>query len=309
MIKYLRHPQIDKTLWDDCISSSANRRVYAFSWYLDLVSPSWDALVLDDYKAVFPLTHKRRWFLRYLAQPFFAQQLGVFSRDPLSGSLVADFMRAIPSRFRFVEIQMNSLNDCPDTIAEITTRKNHELALAAGYEQISANYSKNTVRNIRKSRESGLSLTQNTGPAALIGLFRENFGNREGKLQEGHYDNLQRLISMCLDGQKGFILGVNNSTGGLSAGAFFLFDHHRVYYLFAASAPEARENGAMFLLIDHFIATNAGANLVLDFEGGNDFNLGRFYKGFGAMEVPYPATRLSRFPSWVEKLVYFIRNN
>ena len=105
----------------------------------------------------------------------------------------------------------------------------------------------------------------------------------------------------------GYILGSDNKQGVLSAGAFFLFDHLRVYFLFAASNPEARENGAMFFLIDRFIAERSGSNHVLDFEGGNDPNLGRFYKGFGALEVPYLALRINRLSKVATRGLYFMR--
>ena len=46
MIAYLRHDQIDKTCWDDCIAHAPNGLVYAWYWYLDIVHPRWEALVL-----------------------------------------------------------------------------------------------------------------------------------------------------------------------------------------------------------------------------------------------------------------------
>jgi hypothetical protein len=70
---------------------------------------------------------------------------------------------------------------------------------------------------------------------------------------------------------------------------------------------EARENGAMFLLIDRFLSEHAGKSLKLDFEGGNDPNLGRFYKSFGAAEVPYPAIQINRLPMIAGKALYFAR--
>ncbi len=307
MITYLRHTQIDKNLWDDCISRSLNRRVYAFSWYLDLVSPGWDALVTDNYLSVFPLTCHRKWGISYLAQPFFTQQLGVFSPEAISESQVEGFLRAIPGRFMFVEIQLNSMNRFSGGSGESVIRANFECDLAFSFEELAGRYAQNTRRNIRKAQESGICLVQTTGVDELISLFRENFGRKEGKLREGHYATLSRLITYCLENKTGHILGVQTKDGVLTAGAFFLFDASRVYFMFAASAPGARENGAMFMLIDRFIAGHAGRNLLLDFEGGNDPNLGRFYRSFGAIEVPYQAVQINRLPKVVESGLYFMR--
>ena len=307
MINYLRHNQIDKIRWDDCISRSLNRRVYAFSWYLDIVSPGWDALVEDDYASIFPLTCKSKWFIPYVAQPFFTQQLGLFSPKTQSEARVCEFVRAIPHKFRFAEIHLNSKNSYPESEGETTLRLNYELDLTPVYEELAAKYVQNTRRNLKKAVEGGVTLNRNTGVDELISLFHDNFGKKEGKLRKENYSTLRQLIQHGLENNMGYILGSDNKQGVLSAGAFFLFDHLRVYFLFAASNPEARENGAMFFLIDRFIAERSGSNHVLDFEGGNDPNLGRFYKGFGALEAPYPALRINRLSKVAARGLYFMR--
>ena len=305
MINYVNHTRIDKRLWDDCISRSLNRRVYAFSWYLDVVCPGWDALIEDDYAGVFPLTFGRKWGISYLYQPYFAQQLGLFSINRITTEMVGCFLRAIPEKFRFVEIQMNDMNHFESPEWYFTRRVNHELEITAGYEALTGGFSQNTRRNIRKSKQVDLLPVTTTSVDQLIGLFRENYGEREGKLKPGHYQILRTLIVYCIDHQKGYIQGVADRNGTLSAAAFFLLDGGHVYFLFAASGKQARENGAMFFLIDHFLAENAGKFGLLDFEGGNDPNLGRFYKGFGAKEVFYPAVCSNRLPKAATRLLYF----
>ncbi len=305
MIHYLKHIHIDKDRWDDCISKSVNRRIYAFSWYLDLVCPGWEALVDDDYIRVFPLTGNRKWMIDYLYQPFFAQQLGVFSPEPLTEITVNGFIRAIPSKFRFVETHLNDQNNFSMIQGDSTPRLNHVLDLSLTYEQLVAGYAQNTRRNLRKAIEMRVSPGRMVRPDELISLFRENFGNREGKLKASNYGTINRIINHGVANKTGHIMGVFSESGLLSAAAFFLSDQHRVYFLFAASSPGARENGAMFLLIDRFIAGNANNRLILDFEGGNDPNLGRFYKSFGAVEVMYPAIRINRLPWMVDKALYF----
>ncbi len=307
MIRYLKHKEIDKARWDDCIVRSVNRRVYAFSWYLDIVCPGWDALVGEDYTYVFPLTYRRKWGISYLCQPFFAQQLGLFSQNLLSASLVKEYIDAIPPEFRFIEIHLNSMNKILPEGVEVIPRINHELDLILLHEQLFNNYAQNTRRNIKKAHENDVTIGRKLEADELITLFSENYGRKEGMLKFQHYETIRNLIQHCQKENRGHILGAFNNSGLLSAAAFFLKDESRIYYLFAASAPDARENGAMFMLIDHFLRENAGQPVTLDFEGGNDPNLGRFYKSFGAAEVPYPMVRVNRLPGMVTQGLYFVR--
>jgi len=292
MINYLRHNSIDKVRWDECIRHAVNSRIYAHSWYLDIVSPGWDALVDEKYESVFPLTHRRKAGIHYLYQPFFTQQLGLFSRSHLTGSLLNSFLTAIPEKFRFAEIQLNSLNKPDPGKFNLQIRLNHELDLINSYENLLSGYSQNTRRNIHKAVESGVTIGRKTGIDELISLFRENFGKEEGVLRFSDYVTLRKLLEYARNKDIGYATGAYSDSGSLSAAAFFMKDNKRVYYLFAASSLEARENGAMFLLIDHFIRENAFQELTLDFEGGNDPGLGRFYKSFGARESTYCKLRI-----------------
>lgn len=307
MIRYLQHNQIDKTGWDRCVAASMNRRIYAFSWYLDQVCNGWDALVEDDYISVFPLTHRNKWGISYLYEPFFTQQLGIFSTRPVTEELVSGFLGQIPLKFRFIEIHLNSMNPVKTGGFNTFPRLNHEVKLSTGYDQLYAAYSQNTRRNLKKAGEHGILLSMDTSIDELISLFRENFGKREGKLKQDHYRILEGLLNELKNRLQGVVYSVVNTSGKLMTAAFVLTDGGRHYFLFAASDPAARENGAMFLLIDQIIKLHAGSGTILDFEGGNDPNLARFYKGFGACEVVYPALRINRLPFFLWMGIRLIR--
>jgi len=49
MITFVLNKAIDKQKYDDCIATSIQSKIYAFSWYLDAVTETWDMLILDDY--------------------------------------------------------------------------------------------------------------------------------------------------------------------------------------------------------------------------------------------------------------------
>ncbi len=296
MVRYIPHHEIDKQKWDKCISDSVNRIVYGFSWYLDIICPGWDGLVEGDYDSVFPLTYNRKYLIKYLYQPYFAQQLGLFSRNLLSGKLVQDFLDAIPQKFRFVEIHLNSMNKVDVNRIQTVKRLNHELDLIHSYPDLVLNYDQNTRRNIRKAQNEDLVTGNKVDPDELISLFRENYGKQEERVKFHHYQVLRNMMEYCLKNTFSFITGIYLPDGSLCAGAFFLKDNSRLIYQLAASNLKAREKGAMFLMVDHIIRDHSGLPMILDFEGSNDKNVARFYKGFGATEISYYKVLINRLP-------------
>ena len=168
MIKYLKHSGIDKSKWDETVSRSVNGIIYARSWYLDIVSPGWDALVEDDYTAVFPLTHNRKFGVRYLYQPFFTQQLGLFTRDHLTEKLVNEFLQSIPHKFRFAEIHLNSMNKVDPGCYSVEYRINLELDLIDTYENLRRNYDQNAKRNLKKAFDSSDVVADHHCPKLLM---------------------------------------------------------------------------------------------------------------------------------------------
>ena len=99
-IKYLPREAIDDTKWDACIDNAGNGLIYAYSFYLDTMADNWDALVLNDYEAVMPLTWKKKYGIYYLYQSFLVAQSGLFG-EMIDAKLQDSFLKAIPGKFRY----------------------------------------------------------------------------------------------------------------------------------------------------------------------------------------------------------------
>ena len=295
-IRYIEHRNIDFIAWDNCIGRAVNGNMYAWSWYLDMMSSDWDALVEGDYETVFPLTFRKKTGIHYLYQPFFSQQLGLFSVNPITPEKVNLFLIAIPPKFRFAEINLNSFNKPdPDTWL-IQQNVNHELDLIEPHEELKAKYNENTRRNIRKAIKKGVTVNTNVKPEDIINLFRDNRGKDFNHLKEHDYRRLQRLSYQRVGQNKAICYGAFTANNTLCAGAILFFSHRKAVFLFSGTDEVARSNGAMSFLIDRFIQDSACNHLTLDFEGSNDPNLARFYAGFGAQTLSYPSLVINRFP-------------
>lgn len=297
-ITYVKHRDINKNKWDVCIAQSVNGIVYAYSWYLDIMAPGWDALVAENYSAVFPLTQNKKFGISYLFQPYFTQQLGLFSTNEMSGEYVAKFLDAIPPKYRYISISLNTFLKFQYPKGKITPLVTHHLDLIEPYVNISAKYGKNTKRNISRSIAFDVDVKKGLSTQELLMLKKENL---IVPLDQKHFQSLQLLIDHTVGMGVGEVYGAYGKNGELYAGALFLKTNGKVIYLLASSTQEGRKNNAMFLLVDRFIYHNAEKQLVLDFEGSNVESVARFYTGFGATPVTYSHLEINRLP-WVLKL-------
>lgn len=305
MIRYIRNNEIDREKWDNCILNSINGIAYAYSWYLDIVHEGWDALVEGDYERVMPLPLKTKYGTTYLFQPFFAQQLGVFSVSKINMAIVENFIKAIPSQVKVIDLNFNHFNVLDGEKYNIVENTNYLLDLISDHSKLASAYSTNIKRNLKKAVKSNLSISKGVVPEDIITLFRNNRGATLSKWNDDVYQVLSRLMYRAIHKGMGTSYGVYTEYNELCASAFFISTHSNHIFLFSGTNALARSNGAMSFLIDNVIRNNSQDTRILDFEGSNDANLARFYKGFGAKKANYSQLKINRLNPLM-KLVYKI---
>lgn len=276
-ISHLRNKSIDYARWDACISQSHNQLTYAYSWYLDVVSPDWEALVSENYEFVMPLPVKSRYKIPYLVQPVLTQQLGIFSNQPITESIVKLFIKEIP--YFSYELALNECNYNNKTL----TNPNYILDLNSNYAAIFAKFSKNTQRNIEKALQSKITIQEKITPEAFITFYFS---------VDKHYLSprqpiLEKLIHKGLEMNQLELYGVFSEANELIAALCLLISDNRLIYLLPVSNQKGKDLYAMFFLINRLIEKNCNKVTQLDFEGSRIPGIARLYKGFGATEHFY----------------------
>lgn len=303
MIRLLKHNEINKRRWDDCINKSFNGNVYALSWYLDIVHPNWNALIENDYERVMPLTNSKKFGLSYMFQPFFVQQLGVFSTSQLSQEDVANFIKAIPQQYLLTQYRLNSYNKVDYDSDIIAKHRNVELDLIYDYQYLYNNYNNNTKRNLAKAEAAGLSINNNINPEIIISLFRNNRGKDVKHWKDKEYNRLLELINIAISQECCFTIGINDLDNNTIAGAVFMHSHDRIIFLFSGSDEAHKDKHALTMLLDNVIREFSETQYTLDFEGSDNDGLARFYKGFGGAEVFYPEVKYNNLKG-ILKFIY-----
>ncbi|NML22985.1 hypothetical protein HHL16_19060 [Pseudoflavitalea sp. G-6-1-2] len=298
-IRYILRKDLDIQKWDRCISASTNGLPYAYAAHLDYMSKNWDALVLNDYEAVMPLTYNKKYGIHYLYQPAFTAQLGVFGNN-LSATLIKAFVAAVPKKFRLIEIELNQHNDAAE-LTGATLRNNYVLDLNKPYDTITGLYRDNIKRNIKKAQQANNRYATNIAVEEVIALSRSQMQSISN-LTETDYDNFAKLFHQLQPQGKALACGVYTTANQLIASCVYFITNNRACYIMVGNHPNGRTAGASHYLIDRFIHDHSNQHLLLDFEGSDIRNLAFFYGSFGATLETYPSLRINRLPALIRWL-------
>ncbi|HVS96216.1 MAG TPA: hypothetical protein VHE54_07010 [Puia sp.] len=309
-IRYLRRDEIDIVKWDACIRTTPDGLVYALVFFLDAITGgNWDALVLDDYAAVMPLTWKRKFGIAYLTQPLFCAVLGVFGRS--APAVLSEFLAAIPRRFRYWDIDLHEGNALspPATSApaaidpaftghsrrpKITIRKNYFLPLDKPYETLQKRYRRLARRMLHRASAAQLSIERAVDPALVIDCHRKAYRHL--------YPDAGALQKLSVCARVAFAQG--NATTYLARlpnreiAAFYLvfLDERNVYSVLGGSTAAGKATGAFYLLTDAAIRDHCPGDRVFRFEGSDVPGIALFNAQFGPYPVGYPHLTLNRLP-------------
>lgn len=301
MIYHLKHHEIDFNKWDALAKEQPIP--YINTWYLNIVSPGWEALILDDYKVIMPLTCKKKLGINYLAQPFFMQQSGVFGKN-LNTTIVHEFITEIEKKYSYIDINFNESNSAfLEENKNCSTQTNILLDLNKSYEYLFKGFSENTRRMIKKAEKHNIKIQEEIEADDLIHLFKSTKGKNLKHLDNKAYNKLKNLIQSISQHCKVSVKKIYQEKT-LLGGAVFIFLNSRIIFFFSALSDLGKQYGAMHYLISDIIKNNCEQNKILDFEGSNNVNLARFYKSFGSKDVVYLRYKNNKLPypiKWIKK--------
>jgi effector-binding domain-containing protein len=296
-IQYVDHHQIDPTKWDSAILRSPHPLAYGLFEYLNAVCESqWDALIYNDYEAIFPLPFKKKFGIKYLVQPVFCQQLGAFGSNVNVST--HHFLSAIPKRFLRVRIQLNPYFDQTNEVESIqtkpagiiassgklTTKTNMTIQLSQPLD-----YNKDCKKNLHRLAELPIEYKINAiSIRDAIDTYRKAWGKQNPEIEDEHY---QLFANACTDKLSFTVTAHHQKEGDLLGAAIFLITPENtkrsLHYVCAGPTEAGKSIGVMHGIIDFILNRYKGENMLFDFEGSSIASVASFYKKFGANEEPF----------------------
>jgi hypothetical protein len=293
MINYVKRKDLEVAKYNDCIENSIQSRIYAFSWYLDIVADNWDVLVLNDYEAVMPIPWRKKFFIKYAYTPLWVIQLGFYSIEVENGN---EFLIELFSKFKFVEMRTNTVNSFSRFKLFQIERQLQVLSLKLPYETILAGFRKDRMRDLSKAKKYGLTEKWECAPKNLIKLHQENVGKRVKDFTEKEYKVLFQLIKLCVFKRKGEMLSIYDKECKLVASGFFLKHKSEIVKLISATDFKNRKNGANTLLIEKALFKYSKQYDFFDFGGSSIKSIANFNFSFGAATENYMLLKYNNLP-------------
>ncbi len=278
-LKHIKHQQIDFEKWDNSIAKSKAPIFYNSSWFLNTVSPNWEALVSDDYSIIFPLTVRTIFGIKVIIQPQFCQQLRLLSNGYADGEQCDNVKKRLP--FASISLQTNTLFKGFNNVSK---QFNLILKIGFSFEDIEKNFNSNTRRNIKKSQSYNLKVESFYDSDFYIKFAKEN---SPYEFSSSHFIVLQKIIEKSIEENYGVLKKVVDENGNILSAGFFISQYGRKTFISGFSSPSGFEKRSMFYLINHSIRESIGSVNVFDFEGSMAEGVAQFYRGFGAEEEYY----------------------
>ncbi|HYG39562.1 MAG TPA: hypothetical protein VD908_13120 [Cytophagales bacterium] len=302
MYKYVKHKDINYYLWDECIEQSPNGIIYALSWYLNIVSPDWDAIIKEEkgkYKIVLPVTKQKKYLINILKKPILTYGLGLIGNN-IEKTDCSDVMKIITKRFLIVNEYLLNEHQSEFNLPQefnLNLIQNFTIDLTLGYEKIYKNYSLNRKRDIKMASRQGIKVRNSDDLEGFIQEYTKNTGNKiTGFLGEQFENKIIRNVyqSSVLRGYSKLLEVVNEESKIVCSGIFLIYKG-RISYLLGQSNTEGRQSGAMSYLIDYLIRTNDHLK-IFDFSGSYLSNLAIYFQRFGATKTEFGSISKNELP-------------
>lgn len=283
-IEYISNENIDFKKWDKCIRRAFNGNVYAYSWYLNIVSEKWNALVENDYERVMPLPKKKVAGKEIIVQPKLAGQLGIYSTTTLNEKNVTNFINSIPSTYRYINLKFNKHNYIPGESKNTDKKVNLDIDLIKPYEKLREIYPKQLNELLEVAIKSNFKVLTKVSIESIL-KFEQQTSPLHSYLHPDELITIQLLVAAAINNRMGQVCGLYENNK-LLALAFFVWSHQKATIVFHLLNNKKLQLPALFFLIDDFIRNNSEKNLILHLELNSNSKLIHLLEKIGAKKSP-----------------------
>lgn len=283
--------------------------IFQQPWWLEAVAPNkWNFIEVSKENQVLaslPYFIEKRKGLTFLTMPKLTQTLGVwlapseakYSKQlAQQKDLMISLIKQLPPHDYFLQnFHYSVTNWLPFYWQGFnqTTRYTYVIESLVDLDAVWCEFQENIRREIRKAKKQ-LIVCKNLDIEKFLDINSMTF-QRQGLKVPYSREFVQRLNIACQKYNAREIFYAKDAKGRIHAAIYIVWDENSAYYLMGGADPELRNSGATSLLIWEAIQFAATVTQKFDFEGSMIESVERFFRAFGARQVPYfQISRMSR---------------
>jgi len=288
-IRKIKRRELDLEKYAEALKASKNYRIYAEHWYLDVMTnKKWECLVYGDYEVIMPIPLQYKFGLKFVVQPFYCQQLGVFYKETISKELFEKF----ENRLHKYKVRAYCFNEENTESFQPKGEKkvNHILHLNRPYTSIHKHFSKDRLKDIRRNSKLNLVLKEEFDFDLFFELRKKAYEELESMLD---VNLTKKFIKSLIESKKYKAFTLYNSTQEVLSMVLFGASKSRLIQLFSVRNKSIEPKGAFPFLLNQLIEKFAKSEFIIDFEGSMIPGIARRNESFGAEKRFY--TKFSNF--------------
>lgn len=107
-IMLVKNEDIDRKRWDSAVSQTPYCSLFGYSWYLDNVCTTWDALITRNYRRIMPIPvfeGQHQQMQQYLLWS------GIYGSEITTSAIAEEFINHIPENYNGLYLNFNKLCD------------------------------------------------------------------------------------------------------------------------------------------------------------------------------------------------------
>jgi hypothetical protein len=282
------------------------------SYFLDVVSPNWEAIVKEkdgQYTVVLPVPQRRKYFIKYIVHPFFAQQLGFFSIDTLTEHDYRETIALLKKKFRYISSYRFNINNDHQLLKmfypSAVTNQTYYLDLNRPYEEIYQGYARGHKYSVKK--QASLTINETDDLESLLHLFDTYTFPNYSKDYPQYFQIVRELYQALKQKNMCRIYAAIDEGGKFCAATMVLFFKKNLIILKLTSSDLGRKLNASTKLLDFIISSYAGKVATCNFGGTDKPTIHYYYEGFGCQPISYLQISFNNLPLISPSLLNYIK--
>ncbi|WP_157491727.1 hypothetical protein [Flammeovirga sp. SJP92] len=263
-VALIKRKELNTKLWDDCIDTSPQSLLFAYSWYLDLVTQDWWGAVIEhdnQYVWVMPFPIDKKINFKFIRMPLFTPELGYFSTLPEPSFFLKDALKLIKEKVPYcIDYIGNSSGKYPD----FQWGEDLSINLSNGYEHIISKFSKTKRKNVRQSMKRNNTPIMDQNIDGFLQLLRRFTLPKIGITNDQQISiMLEELLTVLIKKKRLRIYSIYGENQEIEASSIFVQHNSRwQYFLNTADTYEKNKHGRL-LIFNQFLKEESEKPLFL----------------------------------------------